>query len=473
VTRLNRSLRVLGSRGLRRHVFALIVVLIATSLGVAIAAPNTKTFDGTPSNPLAFSSPDFDVQVHNRDAATRSMASLNAQHGTDCAGPPATHVQPGGVFICNNHVMTSLNEGGYGAIYLTPNQLVDFSAGGTISFELSTQKLSTRDWWDITVSPFAEAQALPLLSDLSQAVDLQGPNRNSIVITTDNGQGAPNLKVVRNGSVTSYAAGPAFASGVSAANQAATRQTLVLTLSTTRVRFERLASTTASALVFVDRAIPALTWTQGVVQFGHHSYTPTKDGAGQPATWHWDSFTIDPAVPFTIVRFPTRTTTGGAIVANAAAPAGAYLRFSAICRPAVNGVSPPKMVSSGHPEHFSSYMMPISPGTQTFNISFSADSWYTPGFGCLMKDFAIWAPGAALPSASPSPSATASSSSPAPTATPTPVPSPTPTPAPTATATPAPTPSPSQTSATYRCQVLNANGTYTTMWATPGGGSCP
>jgi hypothetical protein len=47
------------------------------------------------------------------------------------------------------------------------------------------------------------------------------------------------------------------------------------------------------------------------------------------------------------------------------------------------------------------------------------------------------------------------------------------TPDPTPTPTPTPTASPSPTPATYRCQILNPDGTYTTMWATPGGGSCP
>lgn len=418
-----------------------VLTIAALTLGAWAAS-----FDGQPTAPQPFVSPEFDVQVHNRDAASTGMAQVVAQHGSDCAGPPATHVQAGGVFVCKDHVMTTLNEEGYGVIYLTPNQMVNFAQGGTVSFELSTERMSTRDWWDITVSPFTDTQALPLLSDLSQNVDLQGPNRNSVVITTDNGTARPDLKVVRNGAVTTYASSGAFNAGVTAANQAATRQTFMLTLSPTHVRFERLASSTGGSALFFERDIPALSWTQGVVQFGHHSYNPSKDNAGQPATWHWDQFQIAPAAPFTLIQFPTRATAGSTITANAPAPSGAYLRFSAICKPTVNGVSPVKMVSSGHPEHFSSYLMPIAAGTQTFNVSFSADSWYGTNFGCLMKDYSIVALGGVpSPSASASPSVTATAtSSPVPTASSSPSSAP-------PSATPQPTPTSTPTPVTYSC----------------------
>ena len=414
----------------RIFVLRLVAFLVCLSVAsTALAASYLATFDGTPAVPLPFvltqSYMDFDVQVHSRDSANSAMGTLAAEHGADCGAPPATHLTSGdvrdSVFQCNGHVMTALNEEGYGAIYLTPNHMVDFGQGGTVSFELSTEKLSTRDWWDITVSPFADTQALPLLSDLSQGVDLQSPNRNSVVVTTDNGQAAPNLKVVTNGNVTSYgslAQTPFNAGVVAGTNQAKTRQVFKLTLSPTHVRFERLASTSAGALVFLDQNIATLNWTQGVVQFGHHSYNPTKDGAGSPATWHWDNFAIDPALPFTIIHFTDRATTGGTIVATTPAPANAYLHFSAICLPVVNGVTPPKMTDIGHPEHFSSYMLPIAQGAQTFSVSFKTDASY--GAPCLMKDYTIWSPGSfpvAPPTGGPPPS-------PSPSPIPTPPPPP-------------------------------------------------
>ena len=472
---------------MRKILLVLGVVLLLGGIVIGVGASAPGTFDGAPPVPLAFTNGAFldgwDVQVHTRDMQQSSGAvpGFNAQHGADCTGPPATHATGnsigGAVFQCANHVMTAIQDDGYGVVYLTPPQMVDFANGGTVSFDLSTEKLSTRDWWDITVSPFLDSQALPLLSELSQGVDLQNPNRNSIVITTDNGQGAPNLKIVRSGSVQSLGGSgqAASASIAGGTNQAATRQPFRLTMTPTHIRFERLGSATGAALVFVDQDVTSLNWTQGVVQFGHHSYNPTKDGAGSPGTWHWDNIAVSPAVDFTIGGFTSRWTQGGTITALVPAPAGSYLRFSAICRPVVNGLAATKMTDSDHPEHFSSYTVPVAAGAQSWSISFVADDWYMPGFGCLAKDYSIWNPGGtpSTPTQSPSPS-------PAPTSTgvpPTPSPSPSPATAtatlsPTATATNTP-PVPTATPRTYRCQVRNPNGSWTTVWTRAGGGTCP
>jgi hypothetical protein len=84
--------------------------------------------------------------------------------------------------------------------------------------------------------------------------------------------------------------------------------------------------------VWVDTEIPELDWTQGVVQFGHHSYNPTKCGETcTPNTWHWDNVEITPAIPFTMIRAQER----GSDIDNPhpitfaqSAPANARLRFA-------------------------------------------------------------------------------------------------------------------------------------------------
>ena len=444
------------------------VLVAAVGFTTALAA----TFDGTPSAPLPISQhPDYlnwDVQVHERGSTT-SLPLINAQHGADCSAPPATHPNTtfeGSVFQCNNHIMTALNGEEYGLIVLTPNRLLDFSTSATVEWEMSTEKMSGRDWWDVTISPFLDAQALPLLSDGSQGVDLQNPNRNAVVVKTDNGQGAPNLGVVRNGAVTNYSQNfPSAYQGIAAGtNQAATRQPFRLTITPTSVRFERLASATGSALVFFDRAIPTLPFTQGVVQFGHHSYNPTKDGAGSPATWHWDEFTLTPSTAFTIEPALPRALFAPGTVTFPAAPAGAYLRFSALCRPVVNGVAATKMTDSGHPEHVSSYMVPIPADSTSASVSFVGDGWYGTNYGCRFQDAHVWALGSPTVTASPS---TATPTVDAPTPTPTATATNTPTLTPTATATSTRTPTP----ATYRCQ-RRVGASWVTVWQ-GAGGACP
>jgi len=473
---------------MKRLMVALAGALTIFGLVAASNAASPFTFDGAPSAPAPYTTgflDGWDVQVHDRDAAEHpgQTASMVAMHGADCGAPPATHVTSGSVadavFQCANHIMTATDSDttGYSVIYLTPPEMVDFSNGGSVTFELSTLKTSLRDWWDLTVSPFMDSQALPLLSALSEGVDLAGPNRNSVVITAGSAEGVPALDVVTNGNDVGYGppgwAGDPISAGVTATNQAATRQTFKLTMSTHHVKFERLQSATAPALVFIDQEIPALTWTQGVVQFGHHSYTPTKDGAGTPNTWHWDNISLSPNVPIYIGAFTSRWTQGGTIVATQPAPANSYLRFSAICKPVIDGVPGTKM-TVGNEGHFSSYLMPVAEGSQSWNVGFAQDGYYPyGGLHCLAKDYSIFSLSTSSTPTS-TPQATSTSTVPA-TATSTPVPptatpttANTATPAATSTATPTRTPTP----ATYRCQRRNANGTWTTLW-TSTGGSCP
>ena len=102
--------------------FAASILVAAVGVSTALAAfngtPATETFDGSPASPLAFNDVDWDVQVHSRDSDTWfQLEPINAQHGADCSGPPASHVNTsyeGSVFQCRDHLMTSLNAGGYG-----------------------------------------------------------------------------------------------------------------------------------------------------------------------------------------------------------------------------------------------------------------------------------------------------------------------------------------------------------------------
>ena len=130
------------------------VIVLAAVIAINAPAAPPSTFDGTPSLPQPFAEhgefADFDVQVHSRDHDRWfNLEPINAQHGADCSGPPASHVNTsyaGSVFICNNHLMTAINASGYGVIYLTPNQLFDFSEGSSVTFDISTERMSTRDW---------------------------------------------------------------------------------------------------------------------------------------------------------------------------------------------------------------------------------------------------------------------------------------------------------------------------------------
>src|SRR5947209_7598008 len=100
----------------------MLTVAFFAALGFGIALAQ---FDSTQSAPQpllkAPESAQWDVQVHSREATSPndSLTSMQAEHGGDCSGPPATHEThsfDGAVFICNNHVMTAINEEGYGEV---------------------------------------------------------------------------------------------------------------------------------------------------------------------------------------------------------------------------------------------------------------------------------------------------------------------------------------------------------------------
>lgn len=468
-----------------------IAIMVANQSG---AEPWTETFDGAPASPQAWTSPDWDIQYHTRDApywvAPEGMAQ---QHGGDCSAPPMTHPAsswPGTVYQCNNHVMTALNASGYGVIYLTPNRLADWSSGPAIvQWDMSTERLSTRDWPDLVITPWEDNQAVPLISTLSHGVDLQGPPRRAVHVGMDNGEGAPLLGITRNGSNTVYGAGwntPALNSGIpSSVNQAATRQTFRLTLTSTSARFERLASATAPAVVFWDRTFTDIGYTSGVVQFGHHSYTPYKDGAGQPATWHWDNVTINPSIPFSMVKADRRyvTSSSQTVTLAAPAPANSYLRFAALGTVSVSLDGGPfvpatrQWEAQNRAEGASSYWHPVPAGTQSVRFQFSTrGGWYNGPY--IAKDFGIWSLEGGAPSTPTTAPTATSTSTPSPTLPPTntaiptvtntPVPTSTPepteTPTATATSTPMPptaTPTATPTPANDRCRQPDRNNANT------------
>jgi hypothetical protein len=351
----------------------------------------TATFNGAPPAPLsACGESGFDVQIHSRDSNTwYQLQPMEAEHGPDCAGPPATHHESGSyaeaVFECKDHLMTSINAEGYGEIMLTPDQMVDFSNGGVVSFDVSTERQSTRDWWDLWITPWKDNLTLPF--DTGE-VDLQGPPKNGLNVSIGDEQASPVATIFRNGAteaVNAAETAPSIQDGIApGTNQAASRQTFKLTLTRTHIRFERLQSSTATAIVFIDQDVPDVGFSQGVVQFGQHSYNPTKDGAGVPATWHWNNFSISPAVPFSMSPLPFRYMDKAGTLTTTAG----MLRFGAICKVKLDGQLLTPQVPTVHNDHFNSYFVPVTAGAHT--LEFADDDWYTQDKGCFAAGFNVW-----------------------------------------------------------------------------------
>jgi hypothetical protein len=367
------------------------------------------TFDGAPAAPQPYRPLNWDVTVHSRDRETwYELEPMQAYHGATCDGPPSTHLNTsyeGTVFQCNNHIMTALRASGYGVLYLTPNQMVDFSTGeAVIRFDVSTLRSSNRDWFDLWITPYEDNLQAPLESWLP---DLNGEPRRAIHIRMEFGNennltgrfdgeiitnfAAQNLPVVNTEGYETFLT-----------PSASQRQTYELRISATHIKF----GMPAYNFYWLDTPIAALGWTQGIVQFGHHSYNPMKDCPTCYAnTWHWDNVTISPAVPFTILPANRRYAQPGTNTVTFAtpAPADARLRFSGIgenLELSFNGGStwqPAQLQAQEeyHGDHFRTYWTPIPAGTTS--VQFRGNAWYAGDWHA--RDITIWS--RALPNGAP------------------------------------------------------------------------
>jgi hypothetical protein len=393
-----------------------------------------ETFTGAPSSPTPWHPSNWDVTVESRELNTMTVLStMHAGHGTDCSAPPAAHdfsAYEDSVFQCKDHVMTAIKGEGYALIYLSPNQMADFSAGeAVVRFDVSTMRTSLRDFLDIWITPFNDN--VQLVGDIG-VVDLNGQPRNAVHVRQDqfNGNTIYRGNVVRNFNEQTVGSNDGLGVEQILTASATVRTTFELRLSRTHMKF----GIPALNAWWVDNNFADLGWTSGIVQLGHHSYNPEKDCSGCTAnTWHWDNVSISPAIPFTILNGSRRAVSAaspGAMTFPAPAPAGSRLRFTGIGRNlavSVDGGStwiPAQRQAYAQQlgeEHFDSYWTPVPAGTQSVLIRGS--NWFAGAW--IASNVAIWA------NTAPSGVVT----TPAPTVAPTPAP----TVAPTARPTVAPT----------------------------------
>jgi hypothetical protein len=363
------------------------------------------TFDGDPAHPTPWSSPHWDITVQSRDTQTwQTLEAMPAAHGPNCEAPPATHVisaYEDTVYNCRNHVMTAIFATGYGAIYLTPDHMVDFSSGeAVIRFDISTLSTSNRDWVDVWVTPYEEQLQLPLDDWLP---DLQGEPLRSVRAVLDNTDGGNWKARIYNNHNASSIDGLWWVSYSDFITPSAKiRTTIEIRLSQNHIKIGMIDyDGQGSDFYWVDSAIsPPLDWNQGVVQFAHHSYNPSKacdyDGTCGPNTWHWDNITISPAIPFTIIGSDKRLLAGSnnKITLDSPAPADSHLRFAGIgnnIEISFNGGASWQAAQRQDQElndegHFSSYWTPIPAGVS--QVMFRGQDWW--GGGWHVRDVSVF-----------------------------------------------------------------------------------
>lgn len=298
-----------------------------------------ESFDGSPGQPISFETDNIAWTSHSRDYDSwDSLPAMQADHGPNCEGPPNSHEVTAYEmthFQCRNHMMTATNGPGYSMVYFVPDQMVDFSNGGeaVITWDMSTYRESQRDWMDIWITPFEQYNQLTLLNWLP---DLNGPARNSVHIEMMDIYNNFTAGIMRDYS-DDRMRGSEYWVGYETwlTPDRARRDTFEVRLTRDRV----IVWMPEYNRVFLDRAIdPPLNFSQGVVQFGHHSYNPSKScfdsvnpncGAG---TFHWDNVRMSPTIPFSLIKSDRRETEdpNGGDVFNFSrpAPANSFLSFA-------------------------------------------------------------------------------------------------------------------------------------------------
>lgn len=440
-----------------------------------------ESFDGDPGAPESFLRQPWyarwDVAVHGRDNRYQLRDTPHASHGLNCSGPPASHDTGGqfdaAVYQCKDHVMTAVHPDGYGLTYLTPGAMVDFSQGGAvIEWRMSTLRTSERDWIDVWISPYADNLQLPLNPGFP---DLQGPPRRAVQVLMSNEHYSLCPEVWRDGIAIEDNQSPYRC------RQGAHYTDVLTPDAARRDRFQIWISKTHIKVGMPDYNLwwydydlrQPLDWSQGVVQFGQHSYSPEKGvhitdpatGVAGPNTWHWDDVLIQPAVPFSIVHTNRRVADAGAptLLFDRPTPANSMLRFSAwgtgvefSTNAGVTWQRAQRAVQGDDDSHIFNYWTPINAGAS--QVIFRAGQW--AGGAWQVKDVAVWSSSQEVPPSTPTatptppttpaPSATTGGGPPSLSPSPTPLPtstaviepSATPTVAATATALPSETPEP-------------------------------
>jgi hypothetical protein len=393
----------------------LLVAFGSPAAPVAAATPSSFDFNwsGTPGSPQPWVPAqvnDWDL-ISNIAGPTDASGSMQAGHGSDCGAPPATHQLRSladSAFICKGHMMTAVNGGqdamvGYGAVYFTPAQLLDWSQGpANLSWKVSTERQSTRDWWTVNLTPFAQNLVVPIDSEVAY----QGEPQTGLELQLDNtnscGQ-ARSGSILRvhtiSGGNRQEITQPSACIEDAVGSSAQLRSQFQVSISGNHLK----VFLPGTSSVWYDGPLQ-LPFQQAVVQFSHHSYNPGKgenpDGSqGSPNTYHWSDVSISPATPFTMLRpqQPLSLHEGQSPVLSLPQPApkDAFLRFAGLgdfqvsfdgggYRPAERRGPLPR------PEHFANFWTPIPAGTTSVHLKGRANS---SGLPWWVQDVSVWAPG--------------------------------------------------------------------------------
>jgi hypothetical protein len=386
------------------------------------------SWSGTPSHLQPWTPApvnDWDL-LATSDYPSDDGGSMQARFGSDCSPPPAVHpvrALADSAYVCDSRLMTAINGGGdapktYGGVFFSPAQLADFNPGtAVITWQVSAQRSSTTDWWDVWLTPFDQNLVAPV--GTTEVPAFNGPPGDAVHIRADNGicpgSGQPSSLGTVNGvpvgtivDVEVYAAHrptrvdrptspPCVEAGQGRAGEGGVAS-FSLELSRGHLRLTESGAAGGSPRVFADGRVN-LPFGQAVLQFAHHSLNPAQScGQGQtcgPNTYQWANVTIKPSAQFTLLRPAGAASVHGqpaTLTLPQPAPAGAHLRFYAFgsIRTGFDGQPPQAAVPQSGQQAGTgeaSYWMPVPAGTATVTLSGSG----VGGLPWWVFDVSVWA----------------------------------------------------------------------------------
>ena len=323
-----------------------------------------ETFDGDPSSPLSltnnldgwFTSP----IVQGPRGWDNELTPMNAQHGTDCAPPPAMRPITGSLFDsnfqCANHMMTAMNPKSAGTANsmtnLQPDHMLDLSNGeGKVAIDVSTKSPTPGSWWEIWLTPKDDWIQHP--SD--HWLHMSGVPKRAVKISINDFYSDKKLQVegYDNYNISDNAfgddenwQGTSITDKVSLDDKS--RDTYEVQINGDKIDIYITDRNTETRDFVRSVPMPAnFLGNEVVVQFADANYEPDLNGkvgcsgasdcpVREPATWHWDNAEIDPAIPYDIVKADQYVINGGysggnnlpqKLTFDAPAPAGSDLVF--------------------------------------------------------------------------------------------------------------------------------------------------
>jgi len=292
-----------------------------------------ETFDGDPATPSQDLLPrNFDYVVTHRthpgEHFSKNFEPFPVDHGSDCTGPNpnitplpqhyvhTSHLSNGtkpdeSFFICKDHMMSSMGDvEGYSVTAFYPRQEFAFGATSekrTLEFEVGiTSGHLSRSWWELMLTPRDQLKVgaaidwLPISETYPNDRIVFEFERNTRKIRAGTGAVSPGGWTLQESQWWSW---PEFYPSDPALSDRRIRRKMRITFDDNQHITWGIETEDGSFDEWSVSVPGGFPFSQGLVVFKTHAYTPQKEGNYDAYTFHWDNIFFDGPVVGKYVAF--------------------------------------------------------------------------------------------------------------------------------------------------------------------------